>query len=99
MPFQINLTCLLHNSLKACAAILMASSSYDVELPLVPSPWWEVFIGSNCNEDLSTICNAILAVGDENDLDVRRAKYAFIPSLLEEPSFNDPDSYIWSVAD
>lgn len=49
--------------------------------------------------DLSNVSNAILAVVDEKDLDNRRAKYAFVPSLLEEPSFNDPDSYIWSVAD
>ena len=85
---------------KACAAILMASSNHSVELPLIPRPWWEIFIGSNRNEDLSTVCNSILAVGEsEKDLDVRRAKYAFVSSLLKESSFNDPDSYIWSVAD
>lgn len=77
----------------------MASSNYNVELPLVPHPWWEAFVGPNRNEDLSTVCNAILAVCNENDLDIRRAKYAFLPSLLKEPSFNDPDNYIWSVAD
>jgi len=83
----------------SCAAILMASSNHNVELPLVPRPWWEVFIGSDRHQDLSTVCNSILAVNDENDLDVRRSKYAFVPSLMEEPSFNDPDSYLWSVAD
>ncbi|KAL7469001.1 hypothetical protein ACHAXS_009238 [Conticribra weissflogii] len=83
----------------ACTAILLACYDHDVELPLLPHPWWETFIGSSRNMDLSNVSNAILAVGDENDLDVRRAKYAFVPSLLEEPTFNDPDSYIWSVAD
>lgn len=83
----------------ACSAILMASSNYNVELPLVPHPWWEAFVGPNRNEDLSTVCNAILAVCNENDLDIRRAKYAFLPSLLKELSFNDPDNYMWSVAD
>ena len=83
----------------ACAAILMACSSKDVELPLVPFPWWEVFIGGNRGEDLSIVCNAILAVGDEDSLDNRRAKYAFVPSLLEQTSFNDPESYLWSKAD
>lgn len=83
----------------ACAAILMACSSKDVELPLVPFPWWEVFIGGKRGEDLSTVCNAILAVGDEDNLDNRRAKYAFVPSLLEQTSFNDPESYLWSKAD
>lgn len=95
----------------------MASSIHNVELPLTPRPWWEVFIGgpsssnsnsnsnqnSNLVEDLSTICNSMLAVGDDvNDLDVRRSKYAFIPSLIEAAdggSFNDPDSYLWSVVD
>lgn len=89
----------LQLSNKACSAILMASSNYNVELPLVPHPWWEVFVGPNRNEDLSTVCNAILAVCNENDLDIRRAKYAFLPSLLKELSFNDPDNYMWSVAD
>mmetsp|Transcript_17756 Transcript_17756/g.27869 ORF Transcript_17756/g.27869 Transcript_17756/m.27869 type:complete len:334 (-) Transcript_17756:516-1517(-) len=83
----------------ACAAILMACSSKDAELPLVPFPWWEVFIGGNRGEDLSIVCNAILAVGDEDSLDNRRAKYAFVPSLLEQTSFNDPESYLWSKAD
>ena len=83
----------------ACAAILLASSNHDIELPLMPRPWWEVFIGSNCSEQLSTVCNSILAVGDETDVDVRRSKYAFVPSLMKNPSFNDPDSYLWSVAD
>lgn len=83
----------------ACAAILMASSSHNVELPLIPRPWWEVFIGPNCNQDLSIVCNSILAVGDDNDVDVRRSKYAFVPSLMKDPSFNDPESYLCSVAD
>eukprot|EP00584_Thalassiosira_punctigera_P012815 CAMPEP_0172551814 /NCGR_PEP_ID=MMETSP1067-20121228/41186_1 /TAXON_ID=265564 ORGANISM="Thalassiosira punctigera, Strain Tpunct2005C2" /NCGR_SAMPLE_ID=MMETSP1067 /ASSEMBLY_ACC=CAM_ASM_000444 /LENGTH=344 /DNA_ID=CAMNT_0013339655 /DNA_START=19 /DNA_END=1053 /DNA_ORIENTATION=+ len=83
----------------ACAAILMASFNNNVELPLLPQPWWEVFIGPNRNAHLSVVCNSILAVGNENELDIRRSKYAFVPSLMEEPSFNDPDSYLWSVAD
>ncbi|KAL7430792.1 hypothetical protein ACHAXM_002360 [Skeletonema potamos] len=84
----------------ACAAILMSCSIQDVELPLVPCPWWEVFIGCNSRQELSTVCNAILAVGDEdNHLDTRRARYAFVPSLTEQSSFNDPESYLWSKAD
>ena len=84
---------------QACAAILMAASNHDVDLPLVPRPWWEVFIGPDRNRDLSTVGNSISAVGDELELDNRRAKYAFVPSLMKEPSFNDPDSYLWSVSD
>lgn len=85
--------------LTACAAILMACADCDRPLPLSPRPWWEVFIGPSTEKDLSKVCNSILAVGDESILDHRRAKYAFVPSLLKEPSFNDPESYLWSVAD
>jgi hypothetical protein len=46
---------------------------------------------------MSGVCNAILAVGDVAEVDVKRAKCAFVPSLLEDGSFNDPESYIWSV--
>ena len=70
-----------------------------MNLPLTPRPWWEVFIGPNLDKVLSIVCNAILALGDEQDLDNRRSKYAFVPSLMKEPSFNDPESYLWSVAD
>ena len=67
--------------------------------PLLPFPWWEVFIGCDRSQDLSSVCNAILALGDENNMDNRRAKYAFVPSLLEESSFNDPESFLWPKAD
>lgn len=85
----------------ACAAILMSVCDHNVDLPLLPRPWWEAFIGINQSVNLSTVCNAILATqggGDDvNDLDIRRTRYAFVPSLLVDgPSFNDPpDSYLW----
>jgi len=78
---------------KACAAILLSCIDHDTSLPLTPRPWWEAFIGP---KDLWTVCNAILAVGDESHVDMRRAKYAFVPSLLKD-GFNDPDSYLWST--
>ncbi len=84
---------------KACAAILMASSYHNVNLPLLPRPWWEAFIGSNHVQDLSIVCNAILALDDEANMDIRRSKYAFTPSLMKKMSFNDPDSYLWLVSD
>jgi len=79
---------------QACAAIMMSCSDHDVVLP---DAWWEAFIGVDRGTDLSTVCNSILAVCDESDLDSRRARYAFLPSLLKDESFNDPESYIWSV--
>jgi hypothetical protein len=84
---------------KACAAILMASSHHNVNLPLLPRPWWEAFIGPNRGQDLSIVCNAILAWDDETNIDIRRSKFSFIPSLMKSLSFNDPDSYSWSVSD
>jgi hypothetical protein len=87
----------------ACAAILMSVCDHNIDLPLLPRPWWEAFIGPNRAMDLSTVCNAILATrggeNEVNDLDIRRTRYAFVPSLLGDgPSFNDPDSYLWSVS-
>lgn len=90
---------LLQSVPKACAAILMASSNHGVELPLEPRPWWQAFVGPSRNQDLFTVCNLILALQDEQDMDVRRSRYAFVESLGKEPSFNDPESYLWSVAD
>lgn len=43
------------------------------------------------------MCNAILAVGDASDVEIRRAKFAFVPSLIKDGSFNDPESYLWST--
>ena len=81
---------------KASAAILMACTNHNASLPFTPRAWWEVFIGSNRGDDLSEVCNAILAVGDVTEVDVIRAKQAYVPSLVEDGSFNDPESFLWS---
>ena len=78
-------------------AILLSCNKHNISLPLVPRPWWQVFIGPNRGDDLATVCNTILAVADVNQGDARRARFAFVPSLLKDGSFNDPDSYIWST--
>ena len=75
----------------------MACTNHNISIPLTPQPWWELFVGPNRGDDLSAVCNTILAVGDMTHVDVSRAKYAFVPSLLEDMSFNDPESYLWSV--
>jgi len=72
----------------------MACSDHDIVLP---DAWWEAFIGVDRGTDLSNSINSILAVCDENDLGLRRARYAFLSSLCKEESFNDPDSYVWSA--
>jgi len=81
----------------ASAAILLSCNKHNISLPLLPRPWWQVFIGPNRRDDLATVCNAILAVGDVSQGDARRARFAYVPSLLKNGSFNDPDSYIWST--
>jgi hypothetical protein len=37
------------------------------------------------------VCNAILVVGDISDVGSRKAKYAHVPSLIKDGSFNDPE--------
>jgi hypothetical protein len=82
----------------ANAAILLFCTNHELTLPLTPRPWWEIFLGRNRKDDLSTVCNAILAVGDISDVDSRRAKYVYVPSLMKDGSlFNDPESYLWST--
>lgn len=43
------------------------------------------------------MCNAILAVGDTSNVELKRAKFAYVPSLMKDGSFTDPDSYLWST--
>ena len=90
-------SCCVFDKQKASAAILLSCNKHNISLPLLPRPWWQVFIGPNRGDDLATVCNAILAVGDVSQGDARRARFAFVPSLLKNGSFNDPDSYIWST--
>lgn len=92
---SLPIMCFRHK--KASAAILLSCDNHNVSLPLTPRPWWEVFIGPSRGGDLTAVCNAILAVGDMSHADARRARFAFVPSLLKNGSFNDPDSYIWST--
>ena len=81
---RIDLCVRYEPEIMACAAILMACSCNDLELPLVPAPWWEVFIGGNRSQDLSIVCNAILALGDEEDLDTAISNLP--PELMNNPA-------------
>lgn len=68
-----------------------------VTLPVTPQPWWELFLSTengdnNCNKDLSTAANAILGL-----LECERKSPSckdFLPSMVKEGSFNDPDSFL-----
>ena len=62
-------------------------------LPMEPRPWWHVFIGPGCDQDLSNVCNALLALCDENCVvGYKDSMRKYIVSLIEGGSFNDPGS-------
>ena len=83
----------------------MAAKDANLSLPMKPRPWWQVFVGHTHEKDLSTICNALVALQDERiSGDAFRT---FLPSLLSEQShnnandngFNDPGSFLWNLMD
>lgn len=61
-------------------------------------PWWRVFVGHDCSKDLSTICNALVGLTQRKEL-MQLASTAFVKSIVEGGSFNDPDSYLWDQSD
>jgi len=81
----------------ACAAIYLSSREKDIILPMQPRPWWQAFIGTDREQHLSNVCNAFLAL--RHHPSVPDAFLKFIPSLLPDGSFNDPDSFIWMWMD
>ena len=78
-------------------------------LPMKPHHWWHVFIGPNADEDLSIVCNSLLALQDKNCVHgYKEAMTLFVTSLIDDDSggggggggsFNDPGSYIWNAID
>jgi len=69
-------------------------------LPCNPRPWWYIFIGPNHDEDLSIVCNALLALEDLNCVTgFYDAMKKYVVSLVDGGSFNDPGSYIWNALD
>lgn len=79
----------------ACAAIYVAALEFNRVLPVKPEPWWHTFCGSNSDEALSTIANALLGLVVTSNTDVLIADEAFVRSLKPDGSFNDPDSFLW----
>ncbi len=83
--------------LTACAAIHLALIEEGMIIQPKPKPWWHAFIGEKCDEDLSTVCNAILALGDRDCVEgYVAASKEYVVSLLDDGSFCDPGSYIWN---
>jgi hypothetical protein len=86
--------------LVACAAIHLACIDSDISLPLTPKPWWSAFLGQEKGEDLSSICNAILALGDNDCVEgYADASTKYLISLVDGGSFCDPGSFIWNAMD
>jgi Cdk activating kinase (CAK)/RNA polymerase II transcription initiation/nucleotide excision repair factor TFIIH/TFIIK, cyclin H subunit len=82
----------------ACAAIHLACIKLDVSLPMDPRPWWESFVGQGKSQELSNICNAILALGDVDCVEgYFEASNTYLISLVKDGSFCDPGSYSWNA--
>lgn len=87
-----------------CASIYLACLDKSIRLPMKPYPWWEVFVGPNRGKDLATVCNAMLALGDDMSMvGYARAMRTFVPSIVRKEkatgSFNDPGSLLWNSSD
>mmetsp|Transcript_4629 Transcript_4629/g.8886 ORF Transcript_4629/g.8886 Transcript_4629/m.8886 type:complete len:357 (-) Transcript_4629:76-1146(-) len=82
----------------ACAAIHLACIESNISLPMDPRPWWESFVGQGKSQDLSTVCNAILALGDVDCVEgYFEASNTYLVSLVQGGSFCDPGSYSWNA--
>merc|ERR1711862_153781 len=67
----------------ACAAIYLSSRENKIALPNVHcNNWWDVFIGTNQEQDISNICNALLSFKYSHHSYYYDAFHTFIPSLL-----------------
>lgn len=47
---------------------------------MTPRPWWQLFVGSGHEIEISIVCNALLAL--QNESFVRDSFHFFLPSLL-----------------
>jgi hypothetical protein len=106
---RIDLCVLYQPELVTCAAIHLACfdggegrSGMDtsISLPLSPKPWWHAFLGPDKDDDLSVICNALMALGDRNCVSgFDDAMNRYVVSLVDGGSFCDPNSFSWNALD
>jgi hypothetical protein len=93
---------------QASSAILLAARDFAVELPTVPRPWWEIFVGKDKTTGLVTAANAILGLTNSSCNDVSTCTssvwiYSLVSSrgflkllvVSGEGSFNDHGSFLW----
>ena len=81
----------------ACSAIVLSARDCQVDLPVARDEicWWHLFVGDARDGELSVIGNALLSLQIDCLPCTTRA---FIPSVSGD-AWNDPESYVWSVAD
>ena len=84
----------------ACAAIHLGCIDCNVSLPLSPMPWWHAFLGSKEDENLSTVCNGLMALKNNDCIKgYSDALTTYVVSRVEGGSFVDPGSYSWNAMD
>jgi hypothetical protein len=78
----------------ACAAIFLTALDLNVDLPMEPVPWWQVFCGPDKETEISTVANAVLGLVEATSI-TAVASSEFVVSLVPGGSFNDPGSFLW----
>lgn len=103
--YRIELCTRFEPEMIACAAIHLACVDENVietiSLGMQPKPWWVSFVGSDRDQDMATICNALLALRDEHCIEgYSEARKKYVVSLVEDGGcFCDPGGYIWNMLD
>ena len=94
---RLDLCVRFDSEILACAAIFLTALDLNVDLPLEPVPWWQVFCGPDKEVEISTVANAVLGLVENTSITAVASK-AFVVSLVPEGSFNDPGSFLWESA-
>jgi hypothetical protein len=72
----------------------LAAKEADLPLPMTPRPWWQLFIGSGHEIEISIVCNALLALQNESFVD--DSFHFFIPSFLSTPKADAVSQNLYS---
>lgn len=91
---RLDLCVRFDSEILACTAIFLTALDLNVDLPLEPLPWWQVFCGSDKEVEISIVANAVLGLVEATSITAVASK-AFVVSLVPEGSFNDPGSFLW----
>ena len=96
-----NLSCRLDLCVRYAPEVIACAAIYLTLLDrqeLIDSPWWRVFCGPQHEPDLSVIGNVIMGIADSpSNVEACVASSAYLKSLSQERSFNDPGSFVWEM--